>query len=106
MAARKENAMENLIGTDEKGVYLKKCLECSDFGKCSSCIHKYKVFERLSEYEALGITPEQVKEVDELYKKKCEEVHKLEKEKQVLSNALIITKEIVEKIVQAVWNTI
>ena len=106
MAARKEETMERLTGIDTNGVYLLKCLECSDFGKCASCVHKYKVFERLSEYELLGITPEQVKEMDELYKKKCEEVHKLEKEKQVLSNALIITKEIVEKIVQAVWNTI
>lgn len=103
MAARKENAMERLTGIDINGVYLLKCLECSDFGKCASCVHKYKVFERLSEYEALGITPEQVREMDELYKKKCEEVSKLEKEKHGLRDTV---RRKFEKMMQAVWETI
>ena len=97
MVAEKENI---------NGVYLLKCLECSDFGKCASCVHKYKVFERLSEYEALGITPEQVKEMDELYKKKCEEVARLENEKEMFLNLVKTLKEEMNKILGALWRSI
>lgn len=37
------------------------------------------VQKRLSEYEDLGITPEQVREMSHLYQQKCEEVARLEK---------------------------
>ena len=39
-------------------------------------------FRRLAEYEALGVTPEQIREMDRLYAEKCKEVAELEKRLQ------------------------
>lgn len=44
------------------------------------------VQKRLSEYEDLEITPEQVREISILYQEKCEEVARLEKEIDVLKH--------------------
>ena len=38
-----------------------------------------KCFERLAAYEDIGLTPEQLREVDKLYAEKCKEVAELEK---------------------------
>ena len=38
-----------------------------------------EVIERLAQYEDLGLTPEQIREVDRLYSKKCKEVAELKK---------------------------
>lgn len=75
--------MERLTGTDKVGAYLKMCRQepCGDLkGNCRSCSHMQQALEGLAEYESLGITPEQVKEMDALFQKKCEEVSKLEEE--------------------------
>ena len=42
---------------------------------------------KLKEYEDLEITPEQVREISRLYKEKCEEVARLEKEIEKLKNS-------------------
>lgn len=44
------------------------------------CLTYDKAIDRLSEYEDLGLTPEQIKETDKLYLEKCEEVNDLKKE--------------------------
>lgn len=36
-----------------------------------------EIYDRLSEYEATGLEPEQIIEIDKLYLKKCEGVNKL-----------------------------
>lgn len=38
-----------------------------------------KCFDRLAAYEDIGLTPEQLREVDKLYAEKCKEVAELEK---------------------------
>lgn len=35
------------------------------------------LYETLKAYENLGVTPEQIREIDKLYRKKCEELNKL-----------------------------
>lgn len=39
----------------------------------------YKYIKRLSEYEDIGLLPEQIKEVDRLYAEKCKELAELQK---------------------------
>lgn len=41
-----------------------------------------EIIEKLSEYEELGVTPQQIKEISHEYQKKCEEVDRLENELQ------------------------
>ena len=38
-----------------------------------------EIFERLASYEDLGLTPEQIREVDRLYSEKCKKVAELQK---------------------------
>lgn len=45
---------------------------------CSKCAIQ-KCFERLAEYEEIGLTPEQIREIDKLYAEKCKEVAELKK---------------------------
>lgn len=56
------------------------CAEyCEDLdGDCSKC-EIQKCFKRLAEYEEIGLTPEQIREVDKLYAEKCKEVAELKK---------------------------
>ena len=39
-----------------------------------------EIIERLASYEDLGLTPEQIREIDRLYSGKCKEVAELKKE--------------------------
>lgn len=39
----------------------------------------YGALWKLKDYEETGLTPEQVEEMDELYKQKCEEVNRLKR---------------------------
>lgn len=41
---------------------------------------RYSVFSKLAEYEDLGLTPQQLKEIDMLYLEKCQEVNRLNTE--------------------------
>lgn len=69
--------MERLTKTDKVGTYLVKCREnpCENLkGKCGSCAYMQQAIERLAEYESLELTPEQIKEIDKLYREKCEEL--------------------------------
>ena len=43
--------------------------------------------KRLKQYEDLGLTPQQLMEVDKLYLEKCEEVNQLNAQIETLSNA-------------------
>ena len=43
----------------------------------------YAVAAKLKEYEALGLTPDQIREVDRLYSEKCREVAELKKSKWI-----------------------
>lgn len=74
--------MKRLTGTDKEGAYLLACRQepCKDLkGNCSSCGYMQEALERLAEYESLGVTPERVKEIDKLYREKCEELSKYKK---------------------------
>ena len=48
--------------------------------ECDNCPIQ-DCFNRLAEYENIGLTPEQIKEVDKLYRKKCEELAKMKEKK-------------------------
>ena len=50
---------------------------------CTKCAIQ-KCFDRLAEYEKIGLTPEQIHEVDKLYAEKCKEVAALNKELEEL----------------------
>lgn len=58
------------------------CDACSEYcqdkeGECSKCaIHE--CFKRLAEYEKTGLSPQQLVEIDQLYKEKCEELSRFE----------------------------
>lgn len=45
---------------------------------CTECPVQ-KVFERLAEYEDLGITPDQIKELDKQYTEKCSQIKEIVK---------------------------
>lgn len=54
------------------------CDSCSEHcknmdGICSDCAID-ECFKRLAEYERTGITPQQIVEMDKLYREKCEEL--------------------------------
>lgn len=40
-----------------------------------------EAFKRLAEYEAIGLTPDQLREVDRMYLEKCQEVNRLTAER-------------------------
>lgn len=59
------------------------CDTCEDM--CNNC-HMYckkcpiqQAFERLAEYEATGITPEQIREIDKLYQDRLKEIEDLKR---------------------------
>lgn len=73
--------MKRLTGKDKEGAFLLACRQepCKDLKEnCNACGYMQDALERLAAYEELGIVPEQMKEIDKLYKKKCEETYKLE----------------------------
>lgn len=46
--------------------------------KCGACSYNCEICERLAQYEDLGVTPEQLKEIDKMYAARCREVAELE----------------------------
>lgn len=67
---------------------VKYCATCGEHckgihGDCTNCIIQ-TCFRQLAEYEEIGLTPEQIREVDKLYAEKCKEVAALNKELEEL----------------------
>lgn len=46
-------------------------------------VHMWQAIDRLAEYEDLGVTPEQIREIDRLYAEKCREVAELKRYKWI-----------------------
>lgn len=76
--------MKRLTERNEFGeAYYKKCFEepCNGTGErdCSACEHSDVICETLAAYEDLGITPEQMKEIDRYYSELSKELGKYKK---------------------------
>jgi hypothetical protein len=78
--------MERLTAREETGnAYYPHCFRedtCGGAGcaeKDGSCEFSEKVCEKLAAYEDTNLTPEQVMELDRLYRAKCEELAKYQK---------------------------
>lgn len=88
--------MERLTGRDDKGnAYFTKCFEepCDGMGAnemCDECDGLEQVCERLAAYEDTGLTPEQLLEIDRMYREQCGEVKKL---KEQLYEATVIDED-------------
>lgn len=52
---------------------------CHDKGGCTNGCIVPKMYCGLAKYEDIGLTPEQIREVDKLYTEKCEELAKYKK---------------------------
>ena len=75
--------MERLTAWDRGHAYYKKCFEepCLGGGcEIEDCKLKIDICGNLARYEDLGVTPDQIREIDKLYLEKCEEVNGLKKE--------------------------
>ena len=64
------------------------CATCGEYckniqGDCTKCAIQ-KCFEQLTEYLEIGLTTEQIHEIDKLYAEKCKEVAALNKELEEL----------------------
>lgn len=77
--------MERLTQRNETGkAYYQHCFRgkrCGGLGsflKCGACSYNCEICERLAQYEDLGVTPEQLKEIDKMYAARCREVAELE----------------------------
>lgn len=46
---------------------------------------KQRIYDRLAEYESIGLTPQQLLQVDELYAEKCKELAELKRKIKELS---------------------
>ena len=72
------------------------CKQCTSVCEyelgCEECPIQ-KAFDRLAEYERLGVTPEQIRIMDELYTEKCEEVHRLECRIKELEEAAVLRED-------------
>lgn len=70
--------MERLTARDNHGhAYFQQCFEepCNGYGcQRDCCDFLTEVCERLTQYEEIGLTPEQIRQVDELYAEKCREL--------------------------------
>ncbi len=75
--------MERLTARNEKGgAYYPGCFEepcCGEGCKIDNCELARKQCERLAAYEDLGVTPEQIREIDKLYGEKCRELAEVKK---------------------------
>lgn len=67
------------IGRDGRVDDCDTCQEyCKDkAGVCSDCVIN-ECFKRLGEYEKIGLSPQQIVEIDKLYQEKCEELARFE----------------------------
>lgn len=70
--------MERLTARDNYGeAYYPHCFrvkECEGDGaseRCNNCKFATNICERLAAYEDLGLTPEQLKEIDRMYAEVC-----------------------------------
>ena len=78
--------MERLTEREKGIAYYPHCFRedtCDGMGPdttCEGCDFSISVCERLASYEDIGLTPEQLREVDSLYQEKCEEVAKLKEQ--------------------------
>jgi hypothetical protein len=72
--------MERLTQKNEAGgYYYPECFredKCGGMGteKCETCDFSEKICQKLGQYEDTGLTPEQIREMDRLYREKCEEL--------------------------------
>lgn len=88
-----EKSMDRLTKRNEADTayYYPNCFkECSGLGyssKCDLCDLQDKVCEKLGKYEDIGLTPEQITEIDKLYAEKCREVALLKKQIEMLQAA-------------------
>lgn len=72
-------SIDRFGGADDCDTCEEKCQELTEAGvSCAECPIQ-KTFNRLAEYEDLGITPDQTKEMDRLYSEKCEQIKDIEK---------------------------
>lgn len=58
--------------------YLAKCEKCKNY-ECDFCSAQIKAFGRLAQYEDIGLTPEQLLQIDSMYTDRCKEIAELEK---------------------------
>ena len=64
----------------------KKCVDCPEYSDCCGnlqCDEVDNCLKRLKAYEDTGLTPEQMIEIDRMYREKCEEVEQLKKQLQI-----------------------
>ena len=87
--------MERLTARHENGkreAYYPYCFRedtCDGDGtseKCNRCDFAQKVCETLASYEEMGLTPEQIREIDRLYEEKCREAAELRQKKEKLTD--------------------
>lgn len=78
--------MDRLTGWDNGHAYFTECFEepCLGMGCVNEdCDFKFLTCQRLAKYEDIGLTPEQLLEVDKLYAEKCREVAELQRYKWI-----------------------
>lgn len=88
--------MERLTAWDGEHAYYKKCFKepCLGNGcKVEGCELEYEGCRLLARYEETGLTPYEIREIDRLYLKKCEEVNRL---KGALENIKVFLEGLVE----------
>jgi len=77
-----KEVVERLTKRNKNGdAYYPGCfaVECNE-KECQTCDFDTQICERLASYEDLGVTPEQIREMDRAYLEKCEEVNRLRAE--------------------------
>lgn len=75
--------MERLTEKTESGdgYFYPTCFEkCNgDPEDCAECDFEYEICQRLGEYEDIGLTPEQIMEIDKMYRELAEKLAQHEK---------------------------
>jgi hypothetical protein len=77
----KRYTSKNKDGVNEiksRGIQAELNYWCTYFSGYDNCIVRGDAVDCLAEYEDIGLTPGQLREIDKLYKEKCEEVAKLQ----------------------------
>lgn len=79
-----ERTTEGILVKEEYGEEVLKtlyqCFGAETMPHYENCEEGYCAMERLATYEDTDLTPEQINEMDKLYREKCEEVNKLNAE--------------------------
>lgn len=89
--------MDRLTGWDNGHAYFTECFEepCLGMGCVNEdCEFKILACQRLAEYEDIGLTPEQLLEIDKMYSEKCREVAELRKQLSEKTTAYDVDKAI------------